>query len=114
MLAGRCVLALKDKYPHVTLGCAVPFEGQSNRWSDWDRKEYISLLALADKIEILSATGGYNAYYFRNQWMVNQSSRLIAIYDGKSGGGTGHTVRCAAKAGLTFVRIDPNLFIRSP
>ena len=113
MLAGRCVLSLKDKYPHVMLGCAVPFEGQSNRWPEQDRKEYISLLALADKTEILSAKGGYNAYYFRNQWMISQSSRLIAVY-ANSGGGTGHTVRCAEKAGLSIVRIDPNLFIRSP
>jgi len=42
----------------------------------------------------------------RNDYMLNNSSLVIALYNGK-GGGTGYTVRNAQKKGLETIIIEP-------
>ena len=43
----------------------------------------------------------------RNRYMVDRSSRLIAVYDGLLLGGTMYTVSYAMKQGLKVVLLDP-------
>ena len=46
------------------------------------------------------------AMHARNRWMVEHTSRLIAIFDG-SPGGTAHTVRLAEARGLDICFLSP-------
>ncbi|MBQ9118266.1 MAG: hypothetical protein IJY11_03585 [Clostridia bacterium] len=42
----------------------------------------------------------------RNDYMLNNSSLVIALYNGK-GGGTGYTVKNAKQKGLETIIIEP-------
>lgn len=84
---------------------AVPFEGQENRWPDASRAQYQRLLARAGSVVIVSP-GGYSArkMHWRNEWMVDQSDLLCALWDG-SDGGTGACVRYAERVGRLWVNL---------
>ena len=41
----------------------------------------------------------------RNRYMVNASSLVIAVHDGRLSGGTAATIRCAREAGRTIREI---------
>ena len=47
------------------------------------------------------------AFQQRNEWMVDHSSRLIAIYNG-SPGGTRNTIEYAKRKKLEIAIFDPN------
>ncbi len=40
MYAAEIVLALKEKYPQITLECAIPYERQAVRWPEALRNRY--------------------------------------------------------------------------
>jgi len=113
LTAARLVLDLKQEYPHIKLYCALPFDGQSEKWNRQDSGEYRLLLNKADRVETISEVRNKHAYLLRNEHMADRSDRLISVYDDVSGGGTGYTVLYAEKLGLDVVRIDPNNF-RAP
>ena len=43
MYAAEIVLALKEKYPQITLECAIPYERQAAYWSESLRDRYFSI-----------------------------------------------------------------------
>lgn len=43
----------------------------------------------------------------RNKWMVNRCDMLVAVWDGKNGGGTSYTVKKAKEADKPVIVIDP-------
>ena len=43
MYAAEIVLALKEKYPQITLECAIPYERQAVRWPEALRNRYFSI-----------------------------------------------------------------------
>jgi uncharacterized phage-like protein YoqJ len=109
---------------HIPFIAAVPFRGQENRWVQSSIDEYYSLLKLASKI-VCTDTGkvfeDINVGKFlseprtefsghkmqkRNEWMVNNCDRLIAVWDG-TGGGTANCIRYAESIGKEIVRINP-------
>lgn len=94
---------------------AVPFAGQESTWP-WPAKEnYRRLLCAAARVVIVT-DGGYEAWKMgtRNVWMVEQSSHLLACWDGTEGG-TANCFRSAEQRGRsvkdgTIILIDPNEF----
>ncbi len=92
--------------PHspVQLLCAVPFDGQADRFPlEWKRRFNRCLLA-ADKVYALSRSYHAGCFAARNRFMVDASSRLICYYDGRSGG-TAQTVHMAEQSGLKIVNL---------
>ena len=77
---------------------AIPFEGQESRWPQESQKKYHDLLKKADRVEIISP-GGYAAWkmHVRNEWMVDNCDRVVALWDGGDDGGTAACVRYATK-----------------
>lgn len=75
---------------------AVPFAGQESAWPGASQVRYRSILALCESTTIV-CDGGYAAWKMqkRNQWMVDSSDWLIALWDGTSGG-TANCVNYAA------------------
>jgi len=59
----------------------------------------------ADLIKTVCDTFSYGAYQQRNEWMVNHSARVIAVYNGEAGG-TRNTIEYAKKQGVSLVMID--------
>lgn len=74
---------------------AVPFAGQERSWEPKHQTRYHDLLLAAKKVHIVSR-GGYEAWKMdkRNRWIVNESTTMLALWDG-SRGGTHNCVRYA-------------------
>jgi len=66
---------------------AVPFEGQESLWPQKTQDYYQALLDKASEIEFISEPG-YEKIKMqkRNEWMVNHSDLLVALWDGSKGG----------------------------
>lgn len=82
---------------------AVPFEGQERMWPEHSRRRFRELLAQASETVIVSP-GSYsaNAMQVRNIWMVDHCDRVLALWNGSTGG-THNCITYAARAGKPFV-----------
>ena len=100
--AGEAVLKLKTEGLPIRLVCASPFPGFESGWAKGWQTMYHDLLANADAVAFISPS--YTPYCFqkRNRWMVDRSSRLIAVYNGTSGG-TRNTIDYARKQGCEVI-----------
>ena len=97
--AGQIVVRLRKHNPALHLIAAIPFRGFEDRWStDWKRA-YQELLEQADLVKYICP--GYNAgaYQRRNEWMVDHSSRVIAVFNGEPGG-TKNTINYGKRHGV--------------
>ena len=94
--AGNIVVRLKDRFPELKLIAAVPFPGFADKWTDEWQQKYEKLLKAADFVKVVCTDNSNTACQIRNQWMINHSSKLIAVYDGKAGG-TRNTIQYAWK-----------------
>lgn len=88
---------------------AVPFEGQEKKWPSKSQDLYNKLLKKATEIVIVSP-GGYESSKMktRNRWMVDYSDKMLAVWDGSSGG-TGNCINYATSVEKEIIRIDPRL-----
>lgn len=84
------VAELKESYP-ITLEAAIPY---LNRTKTKD-EDFHRLLAECDVIGIHSEEYSRECFLKRNRIMVQLSSRVIAVYDGRGKGGTFATMRYA-------------------
>jgi uncharacterized phage-like protein YoqJ len=94
---------MKREYP--TLGIknilAIPFENQFIKWNETDKERYIRMKNLADDIVYVDTLSSYQVKndsptgHFsnikmqkRNEYMVDNSSYIVALWDGERKGGT--------------------------
>ena len=97
--AAEIVLKLKAEGMPVRLICASAWNGMQDRWDrDWINR-YNAIIAASDKVVYVSNHPGRAAFFARNNWMVDHSSRLIGVYTG-GGGGTLETINYAKKKKL--------------
>lgn len=99
MMFAEAVLRLKEQYPEIILEAAVPCPEQPNNWNKKYRLRYAGLIEACDIVKIHSETYTAGCMQKRNEYMVNESSLLIAAFGGKKGG-TFNTIRYAASMGL--------------
>ena len=102
----EAVLRLRDTYDDVTLEAAIPCEEQAAKWHEDERARYFYLVSQCDYETLVSRRYTSDCMMRRNRYMVDNSSLLISVYDGKFGG-TMHTLGYAAKCGLEIVEIAP-------
>ncbi len=104
------VLELKEEGFPIDLRCAVPFKGQERIWSTPDKRKYNDILSKADFVDILTEES-YKPYLLqkRNEYMVDNSDLVIAVWDGSSGG-TKNCIDYAKKKGKDILYINPNDF----
>ena len=97
--AADIVIELRRYNKDLKLICVVPYTGVEESWSvDW-QKHYKMVLKQADFIHVLSDHFSPGIYQKRNQWLVNHSSRLIAVYNGERSG-TENTIEYAQEQGI--------------
>lgn len=86
---------------------AIPFEKQESKWPAESQKTYRLLRRLASE-EVIVSPGGYSAdkMQVRNEWMVDHSDKLIAVFNGTKGG-TGNCVEYAQSVSRDIYYIDP-------
>lgn len=81
------------------LVAAIPFEGQEKAWPQSSQDLFNEILEECSQLVYVSDPG-YAAWKMqkRNEWMVDQSHVVLALWDG-SDGGTANCVRYANKMG---------------
>lgn len=86
---------------------AISFAGQESKWPTQSQKIYQALLKLSCE-QIIVSPGAYSVdkMMIRNQWMVDHSDMVIAVWDGTKGG-TGNCVEYAKSINKDIFRIDP-------
>lgn len=84
---------------------AVPFEGQETAWPASSQAEFRRILNAAAKV-VEVCEPGYAAWKMqkRNEYMVDQSRLLVALWDGTSGG-TANCVGYARKQNRLVVNL---------
>lgn len=107
IFAAEAVLKLKEKYPQITLECAIPCETQAAKWSENWRERYYDIIARSDKETMLQTHYTTDCMMKRNRYMVDNSEAVIAVWNG-SKSGSGNTVRYAMSSGKKVIIIDPN------
>lgn len=97
--AAELVLEKKRLNRDIKLICAQPYEffSKDQGWQ-WNVR-YSKIVALADEIVTISYKSNKGCYMLRNKWMVDHSSRLIAVFNGKPSG-TKNTIDYANKKKL--------------
>lgn len=92
--AGEIVLHLRQNHPNIHLIAASPYQGFESRWSaDWQRR-YNAVLEQADLVRFVCKGYSKACFQIRNEWMVDRSARVIAVYNGEPGG-TRNTIEYA-------------------
>ncbi|HHX57514.1 MAG TPA: DUF1273 domain-containing protein [Clostridiales bacterium] len=96
--AAMFVLELKSQHPELSLICVKPTEDHGNKFTGEDKYMLEYALFHADKIVCTSPSYHANCYRIRNQYMVDNSSQLIAVVNDYASG-TGQTIKYAQKKG---------------
>ena len=104
LLFARLVLEYQDKYP-VRLDAAIPYSGRLKSQDP----EFQSLLARCSAVTVVCEEYYKDCYFARNRWMVDRSDAVIAVYDGRTTGGSFYTIKYARSVGrkIAFVHVVP-------
>ena len=101
------VLRLKKDFPekNYILECAIPCLNHSIKWNTGDQYRYKNILEDSDIVTYVSEEP-YNNYCMqkRNEYMVDHSLAVIALWDG-SRGGTKNCIDYANKKGVEVFNI---------
>lgn len=85
----------KRQNPELFLEAAIPY---ARRLKTKDQ-QFHELLRACDGIKVECEKYVPSCFMQRNRYMVQQSQRVIAVYDGRDHGGTLFTMRCAHTLG---------------
>lgn len=98
LLFADIVTEQKESYA-ITLEAAIPYPGRMKT----PDKTFQRLIRCCDTVKIHSDVFHKGCYMRRNHYMVEQSQRVIAVYDGRRTGGTAATVRYANEKEIRIV-----------
>lgn len=102
--AAEIVLRLRSEGEDVKLICASPYEGFERGWSaDWQQR-YNAVLRNADLVRYICPGYSRACFQIRNEWMVNHSSLVIAVFNGQPSG-TKNTIDYAIRRGIAYQNI---------
>lgn len=125
--AAEAVIELRKKHPDVKLIAAVPFPQQACAWPSYSEQRWWQILrgcdelwltnrdeettmdALTMELQLKDAADQSMVSYWlngRNQWMVDRSDCVLAVWNG-SPGGTGNCVKYAQSKGKKIICVNP-------
>ena len=98
-------IAVEMNIPFIA---AIPCDNQDSNWPQSSKDHYQELLSKAESCVNVSP-GPYtkDCMHKRDQWVVDNSDNLLAVWNGQRYGGTFATVRMAEKATKTIHRVNP-------
>lgn len=103
--AGEIVLELRDSGLPIHLIAASPYRGFEERWSREWQERYTAILRRADLARFICPRYSRDSFQRRNEWMVDHSTRIIAVYNGKPGG-TQNTIEYAKSRGVYVALLE--------
>jgi uncharacterized phage-like protein YoqJ len=103
----------------IPVVAGVPFRNQEATWQPKDQKRYRELLTYAKEVVYVdeltdpqylvknSKPGLYNPYklLLRNNWMIDQCTEVLAMWNNLPGGGTYQVVKYAESKGLIVTNL---------
>lgn len=105
LVFAKAVLMARNELTDIRLVAAIPFREQFARYSDMNKRLYISLLEEADKTVVLSESYHKGCFHRRNDFLVEHAATMLAYWDGQPYGGTYYTVKKAIEAGKKIVNL---------
>jgi len=93
LIFAEIVADLKSDYP-ITLEAAIPYPGRMNT----PDQTFHRLIEKCDAVKIHAPQYSKSCYMVRNRYMVDCSTLVIAVHDGRKTGGTAATIRYARKS----------------
>ena len=93
----QIVLEMKKSDPRLCLYAAIPYLARHTALQKNAHTK--AMLDACTGITVIQDVYFPNVYAKRNRYMVEHSSRVIAVYDGRGKGGTANTIRLARQLG---------------
>ena len=91
----------------IPFTAAIPCFNQDRKWPATSQYKYRKLLKLAEhQVTVTQSYYTHEVMQARNEWMVDNSDILIAVWNGTPGG-TANCVKYAQKQGKRIIRIRP-------
>jgi len=88
----KIVADLRDEqYPKLFLEAVIPYSGRLKSRDKFFRE----MLARANGFIVVCQEYSRDCYFLRNREMISRSGRVIAVTDGRKGGGTVFTINYA-------------------
>lgn len=109
LIAAKIVLELKNEGYEIDLEAALPGMNQAKCWTADQKELYYMLLDLADHRTCVDQTMTKYSCLKRDEYMVDQSDLVIAVFDGKKGG-TAYTLRYARGKKRNLWIVDPGQY----
>ena len=102
------VLQLRDEGIEYALHAACPFFGQESKWPSHSQEAFQDILNRCTTVTNVSGPG-YAPWKMqvRNQWMVDRSHHVLAVWDGQAGG-TNNCVQYAIEQGRVIDQLNPH------
>ncbi len=107
MCAAEILIAKMKENPAVHLHAALPCPEQDLKWTDEEKKHYKEILSFSSSKTIISPFYTKTCMLTRNRFMVDNSERVIAVWNGSIRGGTAYTVRYAKSQNKEIHLIRP-------
>lgn len=95
LLFAGIVVDEKKRHPELALEAALPYPGRLNTPDG----QFHELIRACRAVKVECERYAPHCYARRNRYMVEQSQRVIAVYDGRDHGGTLYTLRRARALG---------------
>ena len=108
---GEIVVELQKEHRGIHLIACIPHNGQEKKWNDDYQRRYRALLNCAEDQVVISDHYTKDCMQIRNEYMVDHSSHMIAVYNGQEGG-TKTTIEYAIKKGRNIILLDPTRMVR--
>ena len=107
-VAARAVVYLKESGYPLKLVFALPYEDFDSKWPEASKVRLSTLLKAADDILTISEPG-YAVWklHARNEWMVDFSKAVVALYLPPTPGGTLNCINYAIKITRPLLYINP-------
>jgi uncharacterized phage-like protein YoqJ len=90
----------------IPVVAAIPFKGQAARWPEQAQAYYRKLIDRSARVVHVSPlpTFTQDAFQARNEWMVDYSHAIVALWNG-SPGGTANCIDYARASGRTITNL---------
>ncbi len=79
IIAAETVLKLREKYPHITLECVLPYEEQAAEWRERVRNKYFHIIEMADTETLLSTHYSEDCMKKCAEYMTGKSDFVFRI-----------------------------------
>ena len=107
MFAAEILISKMKENPSLHLHAALPCPEQDLKWTGEEKSRYEEILHFASSKTIISPFYTKTCMLTRNRFMVDNSERVIAVWNGSMRGGTAYTVRYAKSQNKEIHLIRP-------